>query len=107
MNDSFKQIVPRDKDSLKYCITPEKVREAGYMSFSAAEMDFPTAPSIIKSVTEMVQRGIFGFTLMTDEYKERVIWWMKNARDWEIDLDWIVPTMGTIYSVATDRKSVV
>ena len=46
----------QDKDSLKYCITPEKVREAGYMSFSAAEMDFPTAPSIIKSVTEMVQR---------------------------------------------------
>lgn len=101
MNDPFNQIVPRDKDSLKYCITPEKVREAGYMSFSAAEMDFPTAPSIIKSVTEMVQRGIFGFTLMTDEYKERVIWWMKNARDWEINPDWIVPTMGTIYSVAT------
>lgn len=101
MNDTFNQIVPRGKENLKYNMTPEAVKKAGFMSFAAAEMDFPTAPSIIRSVTEMVQKGIFGFTLITDEYRERVKWWMKNARQWEIDPAWIVPTMGTIHSVAT------
>lgn len=101
LNDTFNQIVPRGKENLKYNMTPEAVKKAGFMSFAAAEMDFPTAPSIIRSVTEMVQKGIFGFTLITDEYREKVKWWMKNARQWEIDPAWIVPTMGTIHSVAT------
>ncbi|MDO5422547.1 MAG: aminotransferase class I/II-fold pyridoxal phosphate-dependent enzyme [Eubacteriales bacterium] len=101
MKYDFETIVRRGENNLKYQWTPEPVREAGYASFDAAEMDFPTAPSIIRSVTEMVQEGNFGFSQMTPAYQERVVWWMAHARDWEIRPEWIVPVMGTIFSVAT------
>ena len=98
----FETLVDRsDIGNLKESITPPKLREQHIPSFAAAEMDFKTAPSIIQSVTEMVQRGIYGFTLITDEYKDAVKWWMKEVRDWEIDGEWISPVLGTIYSIAT------
>ena len=61
----------------------------------AAEMDFKTAPSVIQSITDMAQRGIYGFTVITDDYKNAVKWWLKEERNWEIDGKWISPVLGT------------
>lgn len=87
--------------NMKSCTTPEALRERGITSFAAAEMDFPTAPSIIESVKQMADRGIYGFTIPTAEYQDAVRWWHKEMRQWEIEDDWIVPVLGTIFSVAT------
>ncbi|MCI9026033.1 MAG: aminotransferase class I/II-fold pyridoxal phosphate-dependent enzyme [Dorea sp.] len=98
----FKTVVDRTNiGNMKEAITPVELRKLHIPSFAAAEMDFKTAPSIIKSVTEMVQRGIYGFTLMTNEYKNAVKWWLSEMREWDIDADWISPALGTIYSIAT------
>lgn len=101
MNE-FDQRVNRDGlANLKYEYTAPEIRAMGIEAFNAAEMDFTTAPCIKRALHEMVDRGIFGFTVQTPEYNERIAWWMKETRGMEIDPQWIVPTMGTIFSVAT------
>lgn len=87
--------------NMKTFTTPDSLRKKGITSFAAAEMDFPTAPSVIESIKKMADKGIYGFTVMTDEYVRAVKWWMKEVRQWDIEDDWITPTLGTIFSVAT------
>ena len=87
--------------SLKHEFTPPQIRAQDIEAFNAAEMDFSTAPCVKKALHEMIDRGIFGFTVQTPEYDGRIAWWMKETRGMEIDPRWIVPLMGTIFSVAT------
>ena len=86
--------------NMKTYTTPALLKEKGITSFAAAEMDFKTAPSVIAAVKEMAERGIYGFTIPTDEYLCAVRWWHREMRGWQIEGDWIVPVLGTIYSVA-------
>lgn len=106
MKYDFETIVKGGIGNLKQQWTPDAVKKAGFVSFEAAEMDFATAPSVTQSVIELVRNGNFGFNTPTQEYMEHICWWMKHARDWEIEPSWIVPVMGTIFSVATTIRMV-
>lgn len=86
--------------NMKTHTTPEALRRQNITSFAAAEMDFKTAPSVIEAVRQAAERGIYGFTIPTAEYLGAVRWWHREMRGWEIEDEWIVPTLGTIFSVA-------
>jgi len=88
-------------DCMKEVLTTQKVREAGLISFSGAEADFRTAPCVTEAVVQRAMRGNLGYTVPGEDYYSAVINWMKTQRNWEIQKDWIVPTGGTIRSVAT------
>ena len=88
-------------ENLKARFRPEALRKQGVTSFSAAEMDFSTAPSIREAVKATAERGIYGFTIPTQQYLDAVKWWHKEMRSWDIADEWIVPVLGTIFSVAT------
>lgn len=91
----------RGTGNLKYELTPEALKEEGLVSFNAAEMDFRTAPAVIDAMEQCARAGLFGFTLCDDAYLDAVCYWMREAREQEICPAWIVPTMGTIHSVAS------
>lgn len=87
--------------SLQEALTPGNIRAAGVPSLGGAEFDFKTAPCIRRALADYAENGYYAFTWPIDGYLERIQWWMANARDWEIDGVWVVPTLGTIFSVAT------
>ncbi len=87
--------------SLQEALTPGNIRAAGVPSLGGAEFDFKTAPCIRRALADYAENGYYAFTWPIDGYLERIQWWMANARDWEIDGAWVVPTLGTIFSVAT------
>ena len=64
-------------------------------------MDFPTAPSILEKIRKLTDNGLFGYTLADGAYRQHVCWWMQEVRGWKIQPEWIVPSPGTIHSVAT------
>ncbi len=102
MKYNFDEMVDRNHTgNMKLFITPESLQERGITSFSAAEMDFPTAPSIIDSVVRMAKGGVYGFTIPTAEYYDAVRWWLREVRNWDVPKEWIMPVLGTIYSVAS------
>lgn len=87
--------------NLKELLTPDELKREGLLALSAAEMDFRTAPSVIDAMVSCAREGLMGFTLCDDTYRTAVCDWMCRVRNQRIEADWIVPTMGTIFSVAT------
>lgn len=101
MNYDFSTIVNRDNiGSLKNVMTPEVLREKGLVSFAAGEMDYPTCPALNEAVRRVAENGLYGFTLKDSNYLDHVVWWMKNARGWDIARDWVVTAYGTIFTLA-------
>lgn len=86
---------------LKDAFTPQAVKDAGLLGFAGAEFEFPTCPAIGKGIRDILDKGILGFTLPNDAYRDAVCWWMENVRGSKIESDWILPTHGTIFSLAT------
>lgn len=90
--------------NLKSILTPDSISDLGITSFIGAEFEFKTAPCLIESVIEAAKNGLFGFTIPDSMYLEQVEWWLKTVRGYDVDRSWIVPTHGTIFSVATSIR---
>lgn len=102
MKYDFETVVIRDPyANLKACAMEETIRNKGYMSFCGAEMDFKTAPAIEKAIKALAENGLYGFTLCDHKYRNTICRWMQEERDYVIEPEWIVPTLGTIHSLAT------
>lgn len=98
----FETIVNRkNTGNLKELLTPEELKADNLLTFNAAEMDFRTAPCVIDAMVRCAREGLFGFTLCDDAYRDAVCFWMRRVRCQEMPPEWIVPTLGTIFSVAT------
>lgn len=63
---------------------------------STADMEFPTAPPIVKALKNTVENAILGYTEPTDAYYDAVCSWMKRKHNFDIDKDWIVTTPGVV-----------
>ena len=61
-----------------------------------ADMDFETAPCIVKALQERVAHGIFGYTFVPESYYEAVINWFSRRHGWRIDRSWIEYTSGVV-----------
>ena len=59
-----------------------------------ADSNYATAPCVREELQRWVDHGIFGYTWEYPEYKDAVVWWMKNRHGWEIDADWVLTTQG-------------
>ncbi|MGN0316289.1 MAG: MalY/PatB family protein [Fusicatenibacter sp.] len=100
MQFDFHTVVFRGPENLKRKLTPPGIDRKGYVSFAGAEMDFPTAPSVIREIKMAAENGLFGYTLADETYRECICRWMETQRGMRIHPEWIVPMHGTIYSVA-------
>lgn len=61
-----------------------------------ADMDFKTAPEIITALTERVQHGVFGYTIVPDRWYEAYINWWKNNHGVEYHKDELIFSTGVI-----------
>ena len=89
---------------LKAYFTPDAVLKQDMVGYAGAEFEFATCPAYVKGVVEAAQKGVFGYTLVRDGYRNAVAWWLKEMREYDIDPMWIVPTQGTIFSLATSIR---
>lgn len=103
MDYSFDRVADRSGSVswLKEYFTPEPLRRAHMLGYVGAEFEFATCPAFIRGVEQAARKGVFGYTLAGDRYRGAVQWWMRELRDYPIQPDWVVPTHGTIFSLAT------
>lgn len=55
----------------------------------------------MEAVIQRAQAGLPSYTLCDQPYKDAVKWWMKSQRRLSIEDEWVIPTHGTIFSLAT------
>lgn len=70
-----------------------------------ADMDFETAPCIVKALQERVAHGIFGYTFVPESYYEAVISWFQRRHHWHIDRSWIEYTSGVVPALSATIKA--
>ena len=70
-----------------------------------ADMDFRTAPAIIRALQQRVQHGIFGYTRVPDEYYSAVVGWFSRRHRWQINREWIIYTSGVVPAISAIIKA--
>ena len=70
-----------------------------------ADMDFETAPCIVKALQERVAHGIFGYTFVPESYYEAVTSWFQRRHHWRIDRSWIEYTSGVVPALSATIKA--
>jgi len=73
-----------------------------------ADMDFKAAPEILEAVQKRMDNGVFGYSIIPDEWKNAYIQWWKTRHDFEIDPSWltfcigVIPILSSTVRVLTD-----
>ena len=70
-----------------------------------ADMDFRAAPAIQEAVRRRAEHGVFGYTLVSDEYYEAIISWFHRRHGWNIRREEILYTTGVVPAMAVAMKA--
>lgn len=101
MQYNFDEIISRKNTwSLRWDTVEQKYGEPDLIPLTTADMDFKTAPPVIRALREAVDRGIFGYPAPMDGYFEAVMDRMEQLRGWPVERDWICRSPGIVNGVA-------
>ncbi|MBE5961665.1 MAG: pyridoxal phosphate-dependent aminotransferase [Lachnospiraceae bacterium] len=86
--------------SLKYDFAKERGKKEEMLPLWVADMDFQTAPDVLKQLAVVVERGIFGYSEAKTEYFKAVRDWFRNHFEWETKEEWLIKTPGVVFAIA-------
>lgn len=90
----------RNTGSLKWDVQEDE------LPMWVADMDFQTAPEITNSIMERAKQGVFGYTIVTDEwYHAHQSWWSKRHH-FEIKKEWLVFCTGVVPAISSIIRKV-
>lgn len=102
MEYNFDEVVNRrNTNSYKW----DSAEDGGVLPMWVADMDFRTAPAIIKAVEGRASHGIYGYTHVPDEYYAAVTGWFARRHRWQVEKDWIIYTSGVVPAVSAIIKA--
>ena len=91
----FDEIVDRGGTwSIKYGRVSE-----GQIPLWIADMDFRTAPAVSSALKERLNRDVFGYTSIPDEFYQSIIRWEQEMHGWQVDREWVAYCPGVITSI--------
>lgn len=86
------------------CVKWDVNAEENVIPLWVADMDFKTAPAIIEALRRRVDHGVFGYTLVPEEYYKAVMDWFGRCHGWKIERDWIMYTSGVVPALSAIIK---
>lgn len=66
-----------------------------------ADMDIETAPAVTAALEKRAQHGIFGYTIIPDEWYDAYISWWKRRHNFVIEKDWLMFCTGVIPAISS------
>jgi len=101
MKYNFDQIINRrESESIKWNLYEEDV-----LPLWVADTDFISPPSIVSSLRERVNHGIFGYPKIQDSTKRAIQLWLLKRHNWEVALDDIVLVPSVVQGVNITAKA--
>lgn len=70
-----------------------------------ADMDFKVAPAIQEAVIKRAEHGVFGYTVVEDDYYEAVINWFSRRHHWTIHREEILYTTAVVPAMSVAIKA--
>jgi len=97
MKYNFDEIIPRkNTNSVKW----DLAKDAEVLPMWVADMDFKTAPEIIEILSDKVSHGVFGYSLIPENFHHSIIDWWKDYHHFNIEKEWLLPVPGMILSLS-------
>lgn len=96
MFDFDKEVNRRGTASVKWDVADKAFNGSGLLPMWIADMDFETAPGIQEKIQERLEKGIYGYGTLPQEYYDAVISWMKRRHHFDIEKEWICYTPGVV-----------
>lgn len=66
-----------------------------------ADMDFETAPEIKEAVRKRVEHGIFGYSVVTEQWYKAYISWWKKRHNFTIDKEYLIFCTGVVPAISS------
>ena len=86
------------------CEKYDTITQRGYPSdmipMWVADMDFAVPECVQKAMREVVDRGIFGYSLAGDRFYSAVENWFSRRYGWQVDRSWIAQTPGVVTALS-------
>lgn len=106
MTYDFNTVTDRhNTNAIKFDLALVRGKPADVLPLWVADMDFPTAPEILKALHEKVNHGIFGYSTPDERFYEAVKNWQKSEHDFDIERRHIVTTPGVVFAIACAIKA--
>lgn len=91
---NFDKIIDRrNTNSLKWNVDENE------LPMWVADMDFETAPEIKEELKKCVDRGIFGYSVIPEQWYDAVIYWWEKRYNFKIEKDWLQFCSGVVSAV--------
>ena len=90
-----KEINRRNTGSLKWQVTERE------LPMWVADMDFQTEEEVTKAIQDRASEGIFGYTVITDQWYEAYQNWWKKRYDFTISKEWLVFCTGVVPAISS------
>lgn len=84
-----------NSNSLKWDVTKDE------LPMWVADMDFETAPEIIEAIKKKVDLGIFGYTIVPDDYYLAISKWWSTRHNFNIKKEWILFCTGVVPAISS------
>ena len=92
----FDEIVDRrGSGSLKWDVADDE------LPMWVADMDFKTCPDIIEAISERTRHGIFGYSIIPDEWNSAYVSWWKERHNYEIDPESLIFCTGVVPAISS------
>ena len=71
-----------------------------------ADMDFETAPQIKEAILSRAKHGVFGYSIVPDEWYEAIISWWKRRHGFAMEKEWLQFCTGVVPAISCIVKRV-
>jgi cystathionine beta-lyase len=93
----FDEIIERTgTDSVKWDTRGANDIPKDVLSLWVADMDFKAPQAVLDALIKRIEHGIFGYSVVSDSYRDAIVQWMKQRHFWHIQPNWIVPLPGVV-----------
>lgn len=102
MNYGFDTVIDRHGiGNVKYDLMEKNGYAPDTIPMWVADMDFPAPPEVRKKLAELVELGMYGYTMMDEAYKDAVIGWFSSRIGYRPEREWIKITPGVVFAIGT------
>ncbi|MGN0140726.1 MAG: MalY/PatB family protein [Roseburia sp.] len=74
---------------------------AGELPMWVADMDFPTAPEIRAAIERRAAHGIFGYSVVPEEWHQAYMGWWEKRHGFLLEKDWLIFTTGVVPAISS------
>lgn len=96
MKYDFDEEIDRFKtNSLKWDV------DSNELPMWVADMDFKTHPKVIKALEEIVEKGVFGYSIIPDDFFDAINGWWNRRHHFDFKKEWMIYSNGVVSGISS------